>query len=296
MAKQKDCYVLWVLFATPLRNYMLDFTIDVETCIGCGQCGSDCPAMIISMETGIPAIAPELEQFCIHCLHCVAICSEGSVSIRGYGPHEGAPLPVENMPRPEQMEMLIKGRRSVRNYQDKNIDPALIEKLIEVASHAPSGHNDRQLLYTLIDDKGVVFDLREEAIAGLEKLIEEDRLPEGMGMFGDIIKAWKNSGSDILFRGAPHLLVVSALLESAAPLQDCIIALTTFELYAQTYGIGTIWNGLATLTISELVPSLKKRLNIPEDHQIGYAMGFGYPAVRYERTINRGKALVNRVG
>ncbi len=274
---------------------MLDFTIDLETCIGCGQCASDCPAMIISMETGIPAIAPDLEQFCIHCMHCVAICSEGSVSVHGYGPQQGAPLPAKIMPEPEQMAMLIKARRSVRNYRDENLEPQLIDKLIEVAGHAPSGHNDRQLLYTVVDDKGVLFDLREDAIAGLEKLIKENKLPEGMEMFGDIIEAWRKSATDILFRGAPHLLIVSAPDESAAPVPDCLIALTTFELYAQSHGIGTIWNGLAMLTISELVPSLKKRLGIPEDHQIGYVMGFGYPAIQYERTIDRGKPQVNRI-
>lgn len=274
---------------------MLDFIIDVETCIGCGQCSTDCPAMIISMETGIPTIAPDLEQFCISCMHCVAICSEGSVSIRGYGSHDGTALSVEKMPKPEQLEMLIKGRRSMRNYRDENIDPLLIEKLIEVAGHAPSGHNDRQLLYTLVDDKGIIFDLREEALAGLEKLVKEKTLPEGLDMFADIIEAWKSSGTDILFRGAPHLLVISAPEENAAPSQDCLIALTTFELYAQSYGIGTIWNGLVMLTISELVPSLKKRLGIPEDHQIGYVMGFGYPAIQYETTINRGMPRVNRV-
>jgi nitroreductase/NAD-dependent dihydropyrimidine dehydrogenase PreA subunit len=274
---------------------MLDFTIDVETCIGCGQCSTDCPAMIISMETGVPAIAQDLEQFCIRCMHCVAICSEGSVSILGYGPDEGMVLPSEKMPKPEQLEMLIKGRRSMRNYREENIDPSVIEKLIEVAGHAPSGHNDRELLYTLVDDKGIVYDIREEAFAGLEKLIKEEKLPEGMEMFVDIMEAWKISGNDILFRGAPHLLIVSALEESASPLHDSIIALTTFEMYAQSMGVGTIWNGLATLTIAELVPSLKKRLGIPEDHKIGYVMGFGYPAIQYERTINRAMPKVNRV-
>ena len=219
---------------------MLEFTIDVETCIGCGQCSTDCPAMIISMETGVPAIAQDLEQFCIRCMHCVAICSEGSVSILGYTPDEGMALPSDKMPKPEQLEMLIKGRRSMRNYRDENIDPSIIEKLIEVAAHAPSGHNDRQLLYTLVDDKGIVYDIREEAFAGLEKLIKEEKLPEGMEMFGDIMEAWKSSGTDILFRGAPHLLIVSALEESASPLHDCIIALTTFEMYAQSMGVGTI--------------------------------------------------------
>lgn len=114
-------------------------------------------------------------------------------------------------------------------------------------------------------------------------------------MFHDIIEVWKTSGKDILFRGAPHLLIVSALEESAAPLHDSIIALSTFELYASSYGVGTIWNGLTTLTISELVPALKDRLGIPKDHKIGYAMGFGLPAVQYERTIERGTPKINRV-
>jgi len=274
---------------------MLNFTIDVETCIGCGQCASECPAMIIGMETGIPTIAKDLEQYCIECMHCLAICSEGSVSIRGYGPHDGSPLPPEQPVMPNQLEMLIKGRRSVRNYQDKNLDPVLIDKLLEVAAHAPSGHNDRGLLFTVVDDKGVLFDLREAAVTGLEALIKEDKLPEGMEMFEDIIKAWKTAGTDILFRGAPHLLLVSSPKENAAPLQDCLIALTTFELYAQSHGVGTIWNGLATLTICDLVPSLQKTLAIPDEHQIGYAMGFGLPAINYHRTVDRGRPRVNRV-
>jgi nitroreductase len=251
--------------------------------------------MIISMETNLPTISGELEQFCIGCMHCVAICSEGSVSILGYGPEQGEELKGKPRPTPELMELMIKGRRSTRNYQDRNVDAGRIQKLLEVASHAPSGHNDRGLLYTLLDDKGVVYDLREKAFAGLEQLIAAGQLPEGMEMFIDIIAAWKQFNKDILFRGAPHLLIVSAPAENASPLHDAIIALTTFELYASSWGLGTIWNGLATLTISELVPSLKTVLGIPEDHEIGYAMGFGRPAINYKRTINRGMPRINRV-
>lgn len=274
---------------------MLDFTIDSETCIGCGQCASDCPAMIINLEDGLPYIPGDLEKFCIRCMHCVAICSEGSVSILGCGPDDGFALPAENKLEPEGLELLIKGRRSIRNYQDENIDPKLIEKMLEVASHAPSGHNDRELLYTLIDNKGTVYDLREEAFAEIEKLIDDDKLPEGMEMYSNILEAWKADGTDILFRNAPHLLIVSSPEVNAAPMQDCIIALTTFELYAQSLGVGTVWNGLATLTIKDLVPSLRKKMGIPDDHSIGYCMSFGYPAVQYERTVERGMPKINRV-
>jgi hypothetical protein len=119
--------------------------------------------------------------------------------------------------------------------------------------------------------------------------------PDHWRRIADIIEAWKSSGKDILFRGAPHLLITSSSNENAAPLHDCIIALTTFETYAQSCSVGTLWNGLAMLTLSELLPELKTRLGIPENHQIGYVMGFGYPALKYQRTIERGGPQINRV-
>jgi nitroreductase/NAD-dependent dihydropyrimidine dehydrogenase PreA subunit len=273
---------------------MLNFDVDLEKCIGCGQCASDCPAMIIAMDSNLPIIAEDVEKFCIGCMHCVAVCSEGAVAILGYSPEEGADF-KDSLPGSVDMELLIKGRRAIRNYQDKNVEPAVIDKMLEVASHAPSGHNDRGILFTVVDDKGTLFDLREEAFEGLQKLIDDKKLPEGMEMFVDIIEAWKSSGKDILFRGAPHLLITSSSKENAAPLHDCIIALTTFEIYAQSCSVGTIWNGLAMLTISELLPELKTRLGVPENHQIGYVMGFGYPALKYQRTIERGAPKINRV-
>lgn len=274
---------------------MLNFTVDLEKCIGCGLCANDCPAMIIVMENNLPTIPVENEEFCIKCMHCVAVCSEGAASIHGYGPEEGADLSKVGLPTAEQVATLIQSRRSIRSYQDRNLDREVIDKLLEVASHAPTGHNDRKLLFTVVDDKGTVFDLREEAFAGLSALIEKGKLPEGMEMFEDVMIAWQEGGKDILFRGAPHLLIVSAEKESAAPLYDSLIALTTFELYAHSCGVGTIWNGLAMLTIAELVPSLRKRLGIPENHRIGYVMGFGLPALKYKRAIKRECHRVNRV-
>lgn len=274
---------------------MLDFKVDNETCISCGQCASDCPAMIISMETNLPTIDPELEQYCIQCMHCVAICSEGSVSILGYHPDQGIALSESVLPTAEQVEVLIKARRTTRNFQDRNVDEKLIAKMVNVASHAPSGHNDRGLHYSVIDDKGVLFDLRDLVYQEMDKLIADQKLPEGLEMFVDILDAWKQSGKDIIFRNAPHMLIVSADKESASPLQDAIISLSSFELYANSNKLGTVWNGLATLTLSELLPSLQKKLGIPESHQLEYVMGFGHPAIWYKRTIERPAPSINRV-
>jgi nitroreductase len=67
-----------------------------------------------------------------------------------------------------------------------------------------------------------------------------------------------------------------------------------FELYAQAHGVGTVWDGLAKWAINELVPESRQRLGTPDDHQIGYCMAFGKPAVRYARTVQHRPALINR--
>ena len=45
----------------------------------------------------------------------------------------------------------------------------------------------------------------------------------------------------MIFRGAPHLLVVSASPESVCPAEDVNLALAYFELMAQSAGLGTVW-------------------------------------------------------
>jgi len=138
--------------------------------------------------------------------------------------------------------------------------------------------------------------LREEVMSGLAKLKEAGKLPEGfVGQYmGMALKGWQEEGKDIIFRGAPHLLLTSAPKNSPCPVQDTHIALATFQLMAHARGVGTVWDGLFMMVLS-LLPNLSGRLGIPDDHMLGYAMAFGEPAVDYHRTVQRGPAQVNVV-
>jgi len=273
---------------------MLDFSVDQQNCSRCGLCVSDCPARIIAMaDGGYPAIAPEREAACYRCQHCLAICPSGAIGILGRKP-ENSRLLVGNLPVPEHIETLIKGRRSVRRYREENLPPELLQRLLGVAWHAPTGINSRQVLFTLVDDRSQLAALRAEVMAGLGELARRQALPEKFGFFADFVRVWEEKGQDIIFRNAPHLLIASAPQQVASPLQDCLIALSYFELYAQANGVGTVWDGLAKWAIDDLLPHIRSRLGIPANHLFGYAMVFGWPAHRYARTVQHDPPLINR--
>jgi nitroreductase/NAD-dependent dihydropyrimidine dehydrogenase PreA subunit len=271
---------------------MLEFTIDEERCIQCGECADDCPSGVISLEE-YPVITDQ--DGCIRCQHCLAVCPTGAVSILGRNPDDSAEL-EGNLPEPQRLETLIKGRRSVRRYSSRDVDPSLIDELLDIAWHAPTGVNAQSVLFTVVRDGRTMDKLRREIMTELTRLKETGQLPPGFAgqYLGGAVKAWQKDGSDIIFRGAPHLLVTSASKNAPCPVQDAHIALSTFQLMAHARGLGTVWDGMFMMALS-VMPGLAARLNIPEDHLVGYAMVFGEPAVEYHRTVQRGKARINVV-
>jgi nitroreductase/NAD-dependent dihydropyrimidine dehydrogenase PreA subunit len=271
---------------------MIQFYIDEERCTQCGECAEDCPAGVISMDE-YPKITNE--EGCYRCQHCLAVCPTGAVSVLGRTPDESTEL-TGNMPDADRLETLIKGRRSVRRYNGKDLDPAMIDELLDIANHAPTGVNAQAVLFTVVKKGAVMKELLEEVMAQLTKLQEEGKLPEGLveQYIGGAVKAWREDGKDIIFRGAPHLLITSAPKAAPCPVQDTHIALTTFQLMAHARGVGTVWDGMVMMALS-LCPGLSARLGIPDNHTVGYAMVFGEPAVEYHRTVQRGPTKVNVV-
>ena len=271
---------------------MLDFTVDEERCIQCGACVDDCPAGVIALEE-FPVITDA--EGCFHCQHCLAVCPTGAVSIFGLDPDASIIL-EDGMPDAGRLETLIKGRRSVRQYTGRDLAAPLIDELLDIAWHAPTGVNAQGVLFTVVREGAVMKKLREEVLAELAVLKADKKLPPGLSgqYLGGAVKAWQESGVDMIFRGAPHLLVASAPQDAPCPVQDTIIALTTFQLMAHARGVGTVWDGMFMMALS-VIPELAARIGIPEDHLVGYAMAFGEPAVEYHRTVQRGKAHVNIV-
>ncbi|WP_319584180.1 nitroreductase family protein [uncultured Pseudodesulfovibrio sp.] len=271
---------------------MLNFTVDEEKCTRCGECAKDCPTGVIEMD-GLPVVRPGSEVRCIECQHCLAVCKPGALSVFGKDPANS--LPLKGMfPDPATMETLVMGRRSVRRYKKEGVDPALIHHLLEVASHAPTAVNGRPVTLTVVDDPDTMDRLRAEVTAAALNLLHTDGFPEGWERIGDYVRGCED-GTDILFRNAPHLLLASAPEGALAPMADCHIVMSYFDLLASSHGLGTVWNGIARALISTILPQFKTRLGIPDDHIVACVMSFGRPAVKYHRTVQRPGGTIRRV-
>lgn len=272
---------------------MLDFHVDPEKCIQCGECARDCPYGIIELAEDYPQLREEKVSQCIRCQHCLAVCSTGALSILGKDP-ERSTLLEGNLPTAAQMETLIKGRRSIRFYEREPVDSALIAHLLEVVAHGPTGVNNRQLLFTVVEDQRTMEHLRYRTMEGIRAAVKNGTIPPGLEFFEGLLDAW-DAGRDIIYRGAPHLLVVSSPKEGPSPEPDTLIALSYFELLARCHNLGTVWDGLAKWALTRIVPGIPGELGVPDSHLIGYMMVFGKPAVQHYRTVQRGEPRVNRV-
>lgn len=268
---------------------MLKFTVKEDRCTKCGACVRDCPSHIIEQNAArVPFVAAANEEKCIACQHCLAVCPTAAISVFGLDPDRSLPVSADVMPRFDQMTRLVRGRRSVRQYLDKNVDPGLVDQLLAAAANSPTGCNCRELTFTVIDDKDVLRWFREKVIDGLTEAGKAGRLPERAVFLRDAVEAYGRDRTDVVFRGAPHALIISASPEAPCGAEDVSLALAYFELLANSAGLGTVWCGILKFAL-ETCPDLKPLIGLPGDHPY-YAMLFGYPAVHYARTVQRDSA------
>ena len=259
----------------------INFVLDKEKCINCGMCEKDCASGIIELdENKNPIIKQENEKYCIRCQHCFAICPAGAISICDKLPDDSV-LCDENLPSDEQVLNLIRHRKSIRHYRHENVDKAVMSKLKEMLKYSPTGCNNHKLHISIIEDVEEMDKFRNYTNDIVRKIISSSLLSPITKKFGKYKQKFEN-GEDVIFRGAPHMIVVSVPVTAPCAPVDPIILLSYFELYAQSLGLGTLWCGFAEIAM-KLIPELCEYMEIPDGYKVGYVMLFGNTDLKYHR-------------
>jgi nitroreductase/NAD-dependent dihydropyrimidine dehydrogenase PreA subunit len=254
--------------------------VDKETCTQCGICAATCPRGIIYFRgKSYPRLLPRVDEYCARCGHCVAVCPSGSLTHREIPVGQCSPLDESLKVTYGQCTQLIKGRRSIRIYKDMKVPRQEMERVIEVARYAPTGHNSQAVRWLVIDDKDEVNRLSEIGTDWMRWVVKND--PQLTPMVEGALKSME-LGMDVFLRDAPAVVVAFAEKSNPVAYMDCIIALSYFDIVANSVGLGCCWAGYLYFAATTF-PPMMKALSLPEGHVFHGGLMVGYPKYSYQR-------------
>jgi len=261
--------------------------IDESKCKQDGICASECPTAIIRVKKKetYPEIKPKLEQSCLQCGHCVAVCPHGALSHSRIPIEECPPIKKNLVIGHEQAVQFLRTRRSIRVYKDKPVEKDKIQHLIEIARYAPTGSNTQLIEWLVFTDQGKLKEIVRLTVDYMRSRIKKDPETHKASYMPLVVAAW-DAGYDSVLRNAPAMVVAYAPKTAGNGMVDLTLALSYLELAAPSMGLGTCWAGLLQGVLRSWAP-LKEALGIPQNYPYHYPMILGYPKFKYQRLPER---------
>jgi len=271
---------------------MAQVIVDQKKCNRDGICVAECPAQVLGLEEAdaFPRPTPDFDEVCLRCGHCVAVCPTGAFSLDWLPAEACPPVRAELAFSPEQAEQFLRSRRSIRVFKSEPLERAEIERLIDVACHAPSAKNMQPWSWIVIEDPSRMAELDEMLIDWVKSVIRTDPGVAQTMRFPRLVKRWEE-GRYKMLRNAPHLIIAHVDRSWRYGVEDTALALSYLELFAPALGLGATWSGYF-YTAYNAYPPLAQAVPVPEGRKVVGAMMIGRPKFKYHRLPNRNLPLV----
>lgn len=159
----------------------------------------------------------------------------------------------------------IYDRRSIRKYEDKPVNPDLVQEILRAGMFAPSGSNKQPWHFVVFDDKEKIQELKN--IHPYAKTLET--APVCIMVCGDTQKQ----------------------MAQGFYVTDCSAATENMLLAAKALGLDTCWMGIYPW--EELTDDFAKHLMLPENVKPFNLIALGYGAVKIERPRRYDESLIH---
>lgn len=195
----------------------------------------------------------------------------------------------------EDLAALVKSRRSIRRFADKEVPDEAIRKALDLAVWAPNGGNRQSWAFYVVKNKQVIGKIADAVKAKTELMAA---WPEAE-RFGDSVQRWRRTSD--FFRSAPVCIAVAmgryestadlvlnargegdpeakemlaARRLGASRLQSVSAAIATLILALHQQGLGTCWMAGPQQAKREI----ERILEVPPDLDFVTLIPVGYPA------------------
>lgn len=167
----------------------------------------------------------------------------------------------------------IKTRRSERKYADKQITDDELDKILEAAIYAPSGHNEQSWHFTIIQNPDLIHQISE----GAKEVMKESDV-EWIAKMGSIEKL-------NIFHRAPTVIIVSGRKNAVTPEIDCAAAVQNMLLAAESLDVGSCWIGFAKFYFQNI--ENMEKFKIPEGYEVYFGVSLGYKVRQIKSALER---------
>lgn len=288
---------------------MSKVTINRDLCEKCGTCVLSCPQTVFIQKDkkSVPGLIHE--DLCVSCGHCVAICPQEAITHRDFPQGSIKAVNQGILPSLEQIFEMVRTRRSIRAFKDKQVDKELIEQIIDGARFAPSAHNRQSVEYIVVQDKDVLDKLlkitadylaktantfRNPLIGRLLSLMAPDKVKDVFDYLDDfeMVSDAAAKGKDIILHNPSVLLIFHASKRLAFSNVNATLALHNATMVIHALGLGCFYAGYL-VPAGQANKKIRDVLSLPKDHQIYGALAIGYPKFEYKKWIERRPAKIH---
>ncbi|MCP4131961.1 MAG: nitroreductase family protein [bacterium] len=164
---------------------------------------------------------------------------------------------------------LLKLRRSVRIYEERDVPLEIIREMIKESTYAPTASNTQPWRYVIINDRSVMKRISDECKSNLLKRMQNNP--------GDYAKRYEQlmlNKEYNVFYNAPCAVYILGDRNYKNLMVDSALAASYFMFAAASRGLGTCWLNFAAVIQT---PEMLSELGIPEDCKIVAPIIVGYP-------------------
>ena len=255
--------------------------IDHRQCVRCGQCVRICPSQSFTHQghNDPPTLTPHAGDVCIQCGHCVVGCAGEAITVNQWRPEVCQTVPMESLPRFEHISTLARMRRSTRYFEDKPLEVAKLESLLDIVRWAPSARNLQPIRWIVIQSREKIVELGNLVVEVMRKHEQYTRQ----------VEAW-DAGNDMILRGAPSLVIAVTGPDAIFPEVDSAIAVETLDLCAAAMRLGSCWAGYF-MRSAQTDTAIQSWLGLKKSETVQAALFLGYPATAPYKRIPFRKEL-----
>ena len=164
---------------------------------------------------------------------------------------------------------LLRNRRSIRDFQDKEVPIKIVEEILQEATLAPSASNNQPCRFSIVNCRNTIKALSDESKANLLDDFTQNRASFNPA-YAEVLK---DKNFNVFYNG-PCVIFISGSSAVYSLDVDCALMANYIMFSAASRGLGTCWIALGSQIRD---PKSKALLGIPDGCRIVAPIIIGYP-------------------